>query len=90
MTVTKSSSDAWIELPSDTAVRAARGGQSHPYDQYLGGVIAKMARLIAAHDSIGPALGQLSRTIMFGPGTLSRAEREMVASVAAAAQRCHY
>jgi AhpD family alkylhydroperoxidase len=27
---------------------------------------------------------------MFVPGHLSRAEREMVASVAAAAQDCHY
>jgi hypothetical protein len=84
------SQDAWIELPTDEMVRAARGGQSHPYDQFLGGVIAKMAKLIMAHDVIGPALGQLSRTIMFGPGALSRAEREMVASVAAAAQSCHY
>jgi hypothetical protein len=84
------SPDAWVVLPSEETVRALRGGQTHPYDQYLGGVIAKMARLIMAHDAIGPALGQLSRTIMFGPGTLTRPEREMVASVAAAAQRCHY
>jgi hypothetical protein len=29
-------------------------------------------------------------TIMFGPGALSRPEREMVAGVAAAAQDCFY
>lgn len=49
-----------------------------------------MSRLMMAHDVIGPVFAQLSRTLLFGPGTMSRAEREMVASVAAAAQACHY
>jgi hypothetical protein len=43
-----------------------------------------------AHDGIGPAFAQLSRAVLFGPGALSRAEREMVAAVTAAAQDCHY
>jgi uncharacterized peroxidase-related enzyme len=33
---------------------------------------------------------QLYRTIMFGPSGLSRAEREMVATVVSAANHCHY
>ena len=49
-----------------------------------------MGRLIAAHASIGQAFGNLFMQIMFAPGHLSRAEREMVAGVAAAAQDCHY
>jgi hypothetical protein len=49
-----------------------------------------MGRLILAHDRIGPALAALSRIVLFGPGTLSRAEREMVAAVATAAQDCAY
>jgi AhpD family alkylhydroperoxidase len=28
--------------------------------------------------------------VMFAPGSLSRAEREMIAATAAAAQDCHY
>ncbi len=49
-----------------------------------------MGRLLSAHKEIGPAFGQLFRTIMFQPGHLSRQEREMVAAVAAAAQDCRY
>ena len=49
-----------------------------------------MPRLHMAHPRIGPLFGPLFREIMFGQGELSRAEREMVAAVAAAAQDCHY
>jgi alkylhydroperoxidase/carboxymuconolactone decarboxylase family protein YurZ len=49
-----------------------------------------MGRLLAAHPPIGQAFGNLFMQIMFAPGQLSRAEREMVAGVAAAAQDCHY
>jgi hypothetical protein len=82
--------EAWVQLPSADAVRAASGGHSHPYEIFMGGVIARMSRLLAAHPLIGPAFRQLSRVILFGPGALSRPEREMVAAVAAAAQDCFY
>jgi len=82
--------EAWIALPSEDDVRAAAGGQVSPYEVFLGGVIARMARLISAHPVIGPVYRQLSRTLLFGPGALSRVEREMVAAVAASAQRCVY
>ena len=36
------------------------------------GFVPVMGRLISAHKEIGPAFGQLFRTIMFGPGHLSR------------------
>ncbi len=50
-----------------------------------------MARLIITHRRIGPAYSQLFAQIMFSPeGKLDRAEREMVAAVAAAGQDCHY
>jgi hypothetical protein len=89
MTVS-SQAEAWVQLPSEEAIRAAAGGQTHPYEVFLGGVIARMARLLAAHPRIGPAFRQLSSTILFGPGALSRAERELVAAVTAAAQDCFY
>lgn len=82
--------EAFIKLPTEGEVRAASGGHVHPYETYLGGVVARMARLLMAHPLIGPAFRQLFRTVMFEPGTLSRVEREMVASVATAAQRCVY
>ena len=49
-----------------------------------------MLRLVCAHPAIAPALGMAFTTIMFGPGALSRREREMVAGVASAAQDCFY
>jgi hypothetical protein len=49
-----------------------------------------MARLISAHPRIGPVFRQLSAELLFGPGAMTRAEREMVAAVAAAAQDCFY
>lgn len=82
--------EAWIELPSEDEVRAAAGGRSHPYEAFMGGRIARMGRLTFAHPTIGPAMRQLSTAVLFGPGALSRPERELVAAVTAAAQRCHY
>jgi len=49
-----------------------------------------MSRLLASHDLIGAAFRAVASPALFGPGALSRAEREMVAVVAAAAQHCHY
>ena len=49
-----------------------------------------MGRLMSAHPTIGPAFGALFSQVMFAPGALTRAEREMIAGVAAAAQDCHY
>ena len=79
---------AWVTLPTEEELRAATpaGGVS----AYDFGFMMGMPRLRAAHRRIGPLFGPLFREIMFGPGELSRAEREMVAAVAAAAQDCHY
>jgi hypothetical protein len=82
--------DAWVNLPSEDDVRAISGGKVHPYEKFLGGHIAHMARLMLAHPTIGPAMRPLGAAVLFGPGALSRSEREMVAAVTAAAQNCHY
>jgi hypothetical protein len=49
-----------------------------------------MMRLVGAHPQIGAQFGGLFAQVMFGPGALSRADREMVAAVASAAQDCFY
>jgi hypothetical protein len=85
VSTTKSSSDPWVGLPD--AQSLAPLFENHPYNF---GLVAAMGRLIAAHDSIGPLFAALFNQIMFAPGSLGRAEREMVAAVAAAAQDCHY
>jgi len=75
---------AWVRLPSDDELRAAMpAGGASAYDF---GFMMSMPRLRMAHPRIGPLFGPLFREIMFGPGELSRAEREMVAAVAAAAR----
>ena len=81
--------DAWVKLPSQEQMRALIPPNSKlPYDF---GFLPAMMRLVMAHGRIGAAFLQLFAQIMFSPeGKLSRAEREMVASVAAAAQDCLY
>lgn len=88
MTSVRSEKQAWVDLPSDAELRAVMpGGSPSAYDF---GFMMGMPRLRMAHHRIGPLFGPLFREIMFGPGALSRAEREMVAGVTAAAQDCRY
>ncbi len=84
--------EAWVTMPSreqaGTIMGALQGdGARHPYDF---GFVGGMFRLVMAHPGYAPFFGRLFQRIMFGPGVLSRPEREMVAAVAAAAQDCHY
>jgi hypothetical protein len=75
---------AWVKIAPP---RKAPRGQGRGYDLDF---VPAMGRLINAHPGIAPAFGQLFRQVMFEPGALSRAERELVAAVAAAAQDCYY
>jgi hypothetical protein len=78
----------FITLPSEEELRAhQQPGVSSPYDF---GFIGGMSRLLAAHQRLGPAMRGFFAEVMFAPGALSRAEREMVAAVASAAQDCEY
>ena len=80
--------EAWVRLPNDEEMRAqGYGTKPHPYDF---GFIPGMARLRSAHKRIAPKMSDLFREIMFGDGVLTRAEREMIAAVTAAAQDCRY
>lgn len=77
--------EAWIPLPSEEEVRERFG----PFD-YDYGSLPRMTKLMFAHEGIGSALGRVTSQVMFGPGRLSRRERELVATVTAAAQKCPY
>jgi alkylhydroperoxidase/carboxymuconolactone decarboxylase family protein YurZ len=78
----------YVDLPTEEELRArATAGYKSPYDF---GFIGDMSRLLAAHPRIGPAMQKAFQEIMFVPGALDRAEREMVAAVASAAQDCEY
>jgi alkylhydroperoxidase/carboxymuconolactone decarboxylase family protein YurZ len=82
-------SQPFIKLPTDEEMRAQAkpGMKPSPYDF---GFIGGMSRVLSAHPRIGPAMRALFGEIMFAPGAMSRAEREMVAAVASAAQDCQY
>jgi len=81
--------EAWVHIPSEEE-RRSQLPPGTPASAYGFKFIPAMARLMASHDKIGPALGALLRQIMFEPGNLTRQEREMVAAVASAAQDCYY
>jgi len=84
---TDHSPEAWIALPSPSERKAGARGD----DPYNFGFIPAMSGLLATHKTIGPRFLALYAEIMFSPAAaLSRAEREMVAAVAAAAQDCAY
>jgi hypothetical protein len=82
--------EAWVKLATEAEVRSAAPAGPHPYEVFMGGVVSRMARLLMAHPRLGPAFRQLSAAVLFGPGALSRTERELVGAVAAAAQDCFY
>jgi len=85
--------EAWVKIPTSEELLAAapkdRDKPVHAYD--FGTFFPAMGRLIMAHGRIGAKFAPLFAEIMFSEeGALSRAEREMIASVAAAGQDCHY
>ncbi len=84
-------SEAWVTLPSIEQSRARRppGAPRSPYDMD-GDFVPAMGRLIGAHPRIAPRFGALFAELMFAPGALTRAERELVAAVASSAQDCFY
>jgi hypothetical protein len=77
---------AWVKVPTEDELgwNAGSGGG------YEFAFLPAMGRLVMAHPRIGPAFVQLLSTVMFGPGFLSRRERELVAAVSAVAQDCFY
>lgn len=79
----------FINLPSDEQMLALKE-RSGMRPTYNFGFIGGMSRLLAAHERIGRALQGAFYEMMFAPGALSRAEREMLAAVASAAQDCEY
>jgi alkylhydroperoxidase/carboxymuconolactone decarboxylase family protein YurZ len=81
----------FITLPTDEELRAqAKTGGAGMKPVYDFGFVGGMSRLLAAHGRIGKAMQGLFYEIMFAPGALDRAEREMLAAVASAAQDCNY
>ena len=81
--------EPFITLPTDEEMRA-RSQASGMKSSYNFGFIGGMSRLLVAHERIGKAMQMAFYEMMFAPGALDRAEREMLAAVASAAQDCEY
>ena len=79
-----SENEAWVKIPSEDEMPPG------PTGRYRFNFRPAMGRLLSAHDTLGPAFSALYNQIMHEPGHLSRREREVVASVASAAQDCYY
>jgi alkylhydroperoxidase/carboxymuconolactone decarboxylase family protein YurZ len=80
--------NAFIRLATPEELKA-RPGAPKP-SSYNFGFPSGMGRLLATHERIGGAMQGAFHEIMFAPGALTRAEREMLAAVASAAQDCQY
>ncbi|MEO5679590.1 MAG: hypothetical protein ABIS47_07975 [Acidimicrobiales bacterium] len=79
--------EAWIPLPTEDELRQGSPATRSPYDF---GFVGAMGKLMAAHPGIAPSFRAHFAAVMFAPGSLTRAEREMLAAVSSAAQQCFY
>ena len=79
--------EPWIDLADIEFTRDQLRKRDVSYD---GDYVPNMSRLLAAHTDIGPHFSQLYDQVMKRPGQLSPREREMIATVTAAAQDCFY
>jgi len=81
---------AWIEVvPEDLA----EGMLADLYDEHRSPQTGRVDNILKIHSLHPETLrdhAQLYRTLMYGPGHLSRPERELLGVVVSAANRCHY
>lgn len=80
---------AWIQIISE---KQAHGSLKKLYEKHMTrqGVVDNILKI---HSLNPPSLEghyQLYRTLMFGKSELSRIQREMIAVVVSATNRCHY
>lgn len=80
---------AWIRVISEDDARGELKELYERYQEPWGGV----DNILKIHSLNLPSLKahfELYNTLMRGPSELSRAQREMIAVVVSAANRCHY
>ena len=81
---------AWIEL---TRPENARGLLKRLYDEAIerAGKVFQVLQIQSPRPKVLRASTQLYSEVMFGPESpLSRAQREMIATVVSRANHCHY
>ena len=80
---------AWIRVINERDAKGRLGELYEKYEEPEGGV----DNILKIHSLNVPSLRahfELYATLMRGRSDLSRAQREMIAVVASAANRCHY
>lgn len=80
---------AWIRTVSD---EEATGLLKKEYDEAIkrAGKVFHIVRMFSLNPRALQDTLALYRTVMFGKSDLSRAEREMIATVVSKENRCHY
>lgn len=80
---------AWIKTVEETE---AKGLVNRFYDNLRkdSGLVPNIVKAQSLKPETMRAVSTLYRTLMFGPSKLSRAQREMIALVVSAINRCHY
>ncbi len=80
---------AWIRT---VAPDEATGFVKETYEalQKQRGFVPEILKVFSIKPESFRASHNLFKTIMFGPSGLSRAEREMIATVVSVVNRCHY
>lgn len=80
---------AWIK----TVEEAEASGTLHSFYEGLRretGTVPNILKVFSLHPGTMRATTMLFHTLMHGPAPLSRAQREMIALVVSATNRCHY
>jgi uncharacterized peroxidase-related enzyme len=80
---------AWIKVIHEDE---AQGGLKAAYDKLIEpwGGVDNILKIHSLNPASLRAHVELYKTLMRGPSELSRVEREMIAVVVSAANRCHY
>jgi alkylhydroperoxidase family enzyme len=81
---------AWIEVVPEPE---ADGELATLYDELRSPQTGRVDHVMAIHSLHPQSMRdhqQLYRTLMYGPGGLTRPEREMIGVVVSAVNRCHY
>ena len=82
--------DAWIHMVGEDEAAGDLAALYHRTRDRRTGKVDNILRIHGQRPRTLEAHWLLYRTVMYGRSGLSRAEREMVAVVASAANRCHY
>ena len=84
------SKDAWIEMvPEEQAEGLLKELYDRERDKRVG-VVDNILRVHSLHPETLRAHADLYHTVMHGPSGVTHVEREMIAVVVSALNRCHY